>query len=756
MPRYYPHNLEISFSQLESIDLEAPSYFPFDIYISYESRLTSFINGAIYCLEHLPELSKEEKMRRVDALHGLAEKKIKGLQELKDKMGEAPVNFSTELYRFYTQELPNVSGLKPKQIALAEAFYVWQDLEKPTRKTLYSHDLINGKKLVVEQVDVPRSSPLTDAQKAELLKVHSSLSKERPQWFKDLDTWAQKALLKIIPEALEGDWNLYQRYKPSTLRHIPGEANSTLHTLTLSVDGNVLSTTNALRQGVPTSFNMKNSQDRQKSASHNLAQMLNKDQITEAKEDFKSLWGNIDVETPILLGGLVTPSEQAGLLGKILDKTGASGDENNTLLALEKQRALNALIQELGVKDVRFFNLNVGINILSKPVTPNADFIKYAEEFHRKASLVPPHEDNDVNQERALRLRILADAIHKLKKLDDLNISGRNRNVYLAALYDVTIRTMKGLSTGNCKSSKDRFGAKTMVADAMLIYAQEQALLDKQPLLPAYDTQGEDRKRFVNIQAEVYASGHQFLIAHDNSPGSPGIKDEGFMDKDVVEKLHTMRKSEDHDKRQGVFALSKQAADFNKPGTFWQKFGPRIKRYAIIAGIALMTGISIGLMATGVFSPLGIIGLGLTAKLGAAALAVGGLVNIVVGSAAVATFIGLITGAKDYSESRNQDKNTFKNQIERVSGRKPAGAELLKHDSTRKVMDKYKAEKQDDEDEFVVNPLLLEEDRTRSSRPATPTLFGPKSNDEDSPRSNHNEGELVRRAAGRPRNPGDL
>lgn len=681
---YYPTSVDIAPSS-HSNNAEpippAPISFPFDIYKCYQTRLISFINGAIYCLGHQVDISTEEKNKRILDLHNLAHQKSCELDELKSIMGDSAVNFGSELYYFYTNELPRISGLKPKQIALAEAFYVWQEMERKPRSTLYYRELKDGKKLIIEQQDITRETELTDNQKKELLKVHSDINKQ-PKWFRDLDAWAQHALKEIIPNPKDDkkDWSRYQKYKPSTLRHIPGEANATQHMLTLSCNNEVLLSTKALRQGVPTSFNMKNDQDRQNSATENVAQMITA-KIQQAKQEFEEIWGPAtEKDFPILLSGLVTPAEQAGLIGKLLDWSRASGEENNTKLAREKEEAFNSLINSLNSSNIKFFNLNVGINILSKPVKPDAAFIKYVKSFLEKFS---SSEEESTNQ-RKKRIAILKDALTKLETLASKNIKGRNRNIYLAALYDVTIRVMGGLSTGNCKSSKDRKGAKLMLADSMLIYAEEQTLLSNKSQLPAYDAQGEERERYANIVSEVYASGHQFLIAHDNSPGSPGIKDEGFIDEDIVAKLHTMQKGSSNNKSQGVFALSKQVADFNKPGTFWQKFGPRIKGYATIIGIVLLTIGSIACIPFGVSAPIGIIGLNLAAKLGAAAFFLNWVANIFTGSAVIAGIVGIFGKLKDFFDSHYHNKNTFENQ-KNLKQKEPISKNLIQENSTDKI-----------------------------------------------------------------------
>ncbi|HVY53036.1 MAG TPA: hypothetical protein VHA13_00770, partial [Gammaproteobacteria bacterium] len=196
--------------------------------------------------------------------------------------------------------------------------------------------------------------------------------------------------------------------------------------------------------------------------------------------------------------------------------------------------------------------------------------------------------------------------------------------------------------------SKDRKNAELTIADDMLIYGAETGTS------PDFGEKDAERERFLNIFLELYSSGHQLMIAHFNSPGSPGIKDEGILDKDIINKLQEPNK---------VYDLSRQVAEFNKPGTFWQKFGPRIRRYSMIAAIVLVALTSIALMASGIFSPIGIIGAVIAAKLGFAAAFVGGAVNIAAAGAGAATLVLVACKIRDWIENIRHSRYTFANQI---------------------------------------------------------------------------------------------
>ncbi len=697
-----------------------PSCFPFDSYQAYLTRVTSFINGAIYALERSGFRDKEARIKAVQKLHG---EMVGELLAFKKATIGHPVVFGPELHNFYKKRLPAASGLKPKQIALAEAFYVWQEVPRKKRVTTYQTTSATGQKIIVEQIDTPRNAKLTDSQKEELLKIHDpSLA---PAWFNALATWAQQALKDIVPNQMNGNWDKYQKCRPAILRHIPGEANATKHELIIrdaEKPNAILSHTVSYRQGAPTSFNMSNeNEQRQHSATRNLTQMLN-----EIKDDcaisFKETWdfapGDNDIKCPILLVGLVTPSEQAGgvngALTSVGDFLGITGGENNTKLKKEKDEAFRLYTESLVDADkakFEFFNFNVALNNARKKNLALEDaYINFANQFHKRmhelVSAVVVNNNDDVHAKKLVCLERLAKLTFAIERLEELRIQpevpGINRNLYLAAMYDVTAQLM-GTSSGNCKSSKDRKGVEMIMADAMMIYYT----LYKE--FPKYNETPENRARLVEIFCQLYVSGHQLLIAHDNSPGCPGIKDEGILDEDIKLRLQQMispvassaksvvvkaaasvsappsheekgsgvmapllhggseLESKAHtgvvpviglkDER-GAYLQSRQVAEFNKPGTFWQKYGKQIKIAAAV-GSALLFGLTLALALTGVLSPLGILTAYSGAKLGAVCFWTAG--GVAVGVAA----------KKCVGSEKKQKKlntQTFAAQQERITG----------------------------------------------------------------------------------------
>lgn len=703
---------------------EPPQSFPFNCYAAYSMRLVSFANAAIYALKHNNSLLDTDRANKIARIEEFTNNKLIELAKFEAATQGQAVTFGTELYRFY-QQISKLSGIKTKQLALAESFYTWQHLDRPQRRsTHYLRKIKNERgeesELSIEQVDELRPAKLTLAQKKELIKIHDQNKKNHPKWFRKLPSWAQNALLDIVPDLTpedldedpqdsEGQWKQYERCRPTLLRHIPGEVNATTHQLNIkdSQDEETY-TSSAQRQGVPSSFNIKDKTERENSATENLRQMLD-EQLPLAENNFQEIWG-IDpatepVEFPVLLGGLVTPTEQAGWPSKMLDFFGLSGDENNTRFAREKELAIanyakaefkkeqspfiehqpkghHHYLTRQSLSKLCLFNLNVSISGLRAPVAVDAEFLDFTKRFHvqlltiimkRAVEQKAPVNDPAIKKAR-WRLNLLQLATRALDHLPPPQ-KDRNRNLYLAALYDVSIRLMGGLSTGNCKSSKDRKGAEFMMADAIMIYLRERLALGEIPRIPAFNDTGKERERLVEIFCQLYASGHQLLLAHDNSLGAVGIKDEGILDRDIIEKLQSMQKQRQANQApvaiskndtRGIFGQSRGLAELNKPGSFWKKNRKTIRKWGTLIFAFIVAVVGIGLMSSGFLSPVGVIGVGAAIKLGLAATAVGAATNLALGTAGAAL---LVTGACELRNQieNNHDKNqTFQAQMART------------------------------------------------------------------------------------------
>ena len=594
---YYPISNDRKLLEKPAELLSDTNRFPFQASKAYAIRLQAFANGAIYVIEN-GSMTPEKKSAAIELIKEVTKKKLDEIQRFqKDSPPRAEV-LRNELDSFIDQ-LEKASGLKRKAIALGEAFWVWQEYERPPeRKT----ETLIGDLRVVE-IEEPMLAPLTQEQKTDLQKIHSQDETQQPAWFLKLDAWAQKALKDILKDQPE-NWDKYQKSIPATLRNIPGQSNATKHTLEIMRGENLISTSIAYKQGVPSAFEMPK-KNTAKSAVDNLEQMLNAlEQSRQA--GFRSYWGVEEADRlqqeagapPILLGGLLTPKEQGGFISNVLDRLGVSGKENNTKFHDEKTAALESYKAKDSGKGKNIFNLNVAVNNQrsTTPITVDRAFLEHAEKIEKlvTGSKAPPE-----------KVERLSAAVKALREHDDLlPPSGRNKNLHLAALYDVTTRLMGGVSTGNCKSSKDRKGVEVMMADAMMIYHA------KNETFPNCSDTDPERQNFIDIFVALYNRGHQLSGAHDNSPGSAGIKDEGILDKDIKEALGES------------YRESKEIADFNKPQSFFDKHHKKIQPFLGALAIIATAATAI-LLATGVLAPAALITGAVAVNLGAGPLVAG-------------------------------------------------------------------------------------------------------------------------------------
>jgi len=561
---------------------------PFDPLSAFQFYALSFANGALLAIRHsnLSNAEKQAKISDVNKFMKRYQAEFNGLG-LSDNTHLEPGTIQQESARFM-KRLCKASKLGKEDIVQAQIMYVWQQVNHPPRSTVYETTDQDGNIFVIEQRDTPSHSPLTQAQKQELLSIRSPNEAEHSAWFRALPAWAQTYLRAsdIVPASLDGDWSRYEKWRPTTLRTIPGEVNAFTHELIISKKDPVtgaltkVSHVTSRRQGVSDSFEMPY-EDHARSAKENLAQMLD-EALDDAKVDagFQAAWGVVRPEgmvLPVLLGGLLTPISQANWWGTGLSKIGGrfvqtglafeaailkglakiglsksvGHSGNNDTAHMAHERAAIAVYQDthanvrLGSRQrFKLFDLNVPINQFAAAQRVDRGFTEYARAFAAQLPIlldfpVDPNEPHntrlDPNDPRNKRLQQLLNAIKALELTDAMSsLKGRNKNLYIAAMYDVITQLMGGISVGHCKSSKDRKGIEIIMADAMLLHYHIHGEF------PAYNAQpgSAARKQFVDIFAKHYNSGHQLLIAHDNAPGALGIRNEGkFLDEDIKRTL---------------------------------------------------------------------------------------------------------------------------------------------------------------------------------------------------------------------------
>jgi hypothetical protein len=120
---------------------------------------------------------------------------------------------------------------------------------------------------------------------------------------------------------------------------------------------------------------------------------------------------------------------------------------------------------------------------------------------------------------------------------------------------------------------------------------------------PKFDDEGQEREDFLAIQEQLYLDGAHQAVADRGSPGSGGLKDEGFFEKDFIAR----------DAIKLNFQLSRKIADFNKPEKKWYKI--------IVKDTMLLTSSLIGVVALSVGIGLAVSGVGLVIALPIIAIA---------------------------------------------------------------------------------------------------------------------------------------
>ena len=548
-----------------------------DLKQSTHSRAEAFVEGTKFVLNQQGKLT-DELTASIDALLGETHEVIA------QQRVELP-HYSRILNQLI-ENLAKMSRLRAKDIALGEAYWAWQVYKRPTRESAIK---MTGQSeevslLITESAIKPQ---LTDLQKGVLIQIHNS---PIPDWAKTLTNWEQNYLRAIIPREMHGEWSGYEKVLPATLRRIPGLSNATQRSFVFTDAQGSKITKRGYRQGVPTAYAMPSSHY-QTSAEENIRQMLEAIK-SNVKQDFHAYWELSEdsrLKSPVLLLGLLTHKEHGNALQKLIDTeilysgVTLSGEENNTQRTQDKSTAIHSL--HANYPDITLLDLNIGVNIGRGWVTavPVDSFIADAESILAAIR----NEKKPLSQLLETRAKEAESAISALKIHNGRPLqSGRNKDLFSAALCHYVTEKLGGSVITNCKSAKDRTGLEIIMADAIDIYVR---IYGECPEYDESDT--TKRRQFLDIFKDIFDSQHHQLIASDNSPGSQGIKDEGMLDEDIIESLGQ------------TYSLGKKIADLNKPKSFFQKNSKIIFRSLLFLG----TIASIGLIASGVFAPLGLI-----------------------------------------------------------------------------------------------------------------------------------------------------
>jgi hypothetical protein len=542
-------------------------------------RVKAYANGALFALSHTDNANHAVDQQIIDLTEKYIElfNKVKQVEHSKLKF----YSLMQELQK-YIHELSVLTNLSSSELEMAESIWVWQNYEWNTLQTPVD---INDS-IRIEQIDKAMKYPLTQTQQQEWARI---LDDNKPAWFTCFPEWLKNFLTKLVENK---DWQALNRFIPTALRSIPGLANTTQHELQVYKNGELAHHTTCYRYGVPVPYDVESDSERGQMTDENIEQFLNYWLLDDKlKNQFMQYWGiqgdvlPQQVTVPFLMINLLTSLHQGNYKSWLIDGLRLSGSQNNTLMTdfihasvakwSEKHRGQHA--------DFSAFDFAVNSCRSKSPVVLSLYFLNQLEDTVAALKSI-----DNLDEARQKRLNCLEQLLTHLEQHRELDVvKGRNKNLFSAALLDLSTRLLGGLSAGNCKSSKDRKGLELLTADAMLIYFEVYGEF------PSYNDTGEKRANFLKICEQLYVAGHHMMIAHHNAPGSLGLKDEGIMDSDLK---HYLGES---------YCISKQNADLNNPYTFIEKYWSTIRNITI--AIAVTSAVVASALVLGnVIAPLAV------------------------------------------------------------------------------------------------------------------------------------------------------
>lgn len=407
-----------------------------------------------------------------------------------------------------------------KLLAIAEEYTLISGQPKPILVTVtpFNHDLL------LVQIEQPQA-PLSDAQLDELLRTKE---KNKPEWYQ-LMPKREKRFFDAMMQTIHTREELRKKLHALSSKHrtIPGVANFLKHeTAIIGKDGKIVYQSPARYRS-----SMVSSRDLQKykgdrtelrvnttiSNIHQIIQTAVDDIFSDParRNAYRHPDGTVNLDEiaklPILLQTLISPSAVASL---------AMPDHD---LYLDKIKAIES-IKKQGIRitidgqptTIQFSNIistNHPLNKLGRlliGMDGKADAVKLIA--LAKENLRPANPGYAAAEE-----------LEKLIKVGLFeNLTDDNQlQLHMAALEELIVTRLGGVSYGSCVSGKDRKGLETLYADAMELY------LLSYGKLPRYDDHlhsKEDRQNFVELFAHLFVSRHQQTSAGLNAHGADGIK----------------------------------------------------------------------------------------------------------------------------------------------------------------------------------------------------------------------------------------
>ncbi len=220
---------------------------PTNLKSDYKIRMLQFARAAIFALDYQePELLDEAKTAAANSIYECTQL---ALTMIDSGSADAAAPYSRTVFATLATELGKATSISDykkaeKQLLIAEQLLTWHDGR--VEQTNICSMTITGNTFTINRTEKPITL-LTDTQKAEYLKIHNE---PKPLWFKALNRLIQNYLLETVPDHNELDmeaqdlikqdkyWNTIEHTIPATLRGVPGLANFTRHTTTITTTAN--------------------------------------------------------------------------------------------------------------------------------------------------------------------------------------------------------------------------------------------------------------------------------------------------------------------------------------------------------------------------------------------------------------------------------------------------------------------------------------------------------------------------------------
>lgn len=470
----------------------------------------------------------------------------------------------------------------------------------------------DGEKFTIIQLEVP-TVHVTDA----LLKEYQAIFTDKPpKWFHDLPLWHQSCMkehFKELENASDPKQALKNAFKtmPSTIRKYPGIANYSEHVhIILDEQGEIISETHRSHSSVVAPVQMEKVQKDSltKLTADNIEQII--EQQLEIKiNQYIERWGPPPAGQPLYMPvALQTLLSHTRLLDKQL------GDEKAMIKKVEAGAKKLMAEKYKGPVDIKGYQVKVDIVTSNNPINVfrymkagrkglklletqdkirRANLKKYVDVVEKRLQSIvksldlppgiqslnlpeKPHKadlnklknqitaivnsvkekDSQKGQQLNLALQALYQLIRTVKE-NRPSDKKYNDPLFRASLEQIIIDALGGITTGSCKSGKDRKGTEVVHTDALLEY-----FVCYGKILP-FDAKEDspERQHFVDIFVRKLLENHLGRNAASNARGCDGLKAlDVNLPFDVLEKMKSLKNEKDKE----FMHRNEQNSDLNR------------------------------------------------------------------------------------------------------------------------------------------------------------------------------------------------